>query len=128
MNPRYGWARQSAAFVLLLVVWEVAGRAGRLNPIYAPSPSQIAAALVELFRSGRIWTHLEATFTAALVGLALGIVAGILLGDDAEGKADRKSTRLNSSHSQISYAVFCLKKKIKQSEPKCCPCRRHGRE
>src|SRR2546430_6317377 len=28
-----------------------------------------------------------------------------------EGEADRKSTRLNSSHSQISYAVFCLKKK-----------------
>src|SRR5205085_11460871 len=27
--------------------------------------------------------------------------------------ADRKSTRLNSSHSQISYAVFCLKKKNK---------------
>src|SRR2546430_6529086 len=27
------------------------------------------------------------------------------------GSADRKSTRLNSSHSQISYAVFCLKKK-----------------
>src|SRR2546427_8424131 len=27
------------------------------------------------------------------------------------GGADRKSTRLNSSHSQISYAVFCLKKK-----------------
>src|SRR5256886_14112976 len=26
-------------------------------------------------------------------------------------QADRKSTRLNSSHSQISYAVFCLKKK-----------------
>src|SRR2546430_13586052 len=28
-----------------------------------------------------------------------------------EGDEDRKSTRLNSSHSQISYAVFCLKKK-----------------
>src|SRR5438270_10726890 len=28
---------------------------------------------------------------------------------------DRKSTRLNSSHSQISYAVFCLKKKNKQN-------------
>src|SRR3989475_7070227 len=28
---------------------------------------------------------------------------------------DRKSTRLNSSHSQISYAVFCLKKKTKQN-------------
>src|SRR5438270_9883634 len=29
-------------------------------------------------------------------------------------KGDRKSTRLNSSHSQISYAVFCLKKKKKK--------------
>src|SRR2546430_10019521 len=29
--------------------------------------------------------------------------------------ADRKSTRLNSSHSQISYAVFCLKKKNRQA-------------
>src|SRR2546427_5374303 len=29
----------------------------------------------------------------------------------AAGAGDRKSTRLNSSHSQISYAVFCLKKK-----------------
>src|SRR5688572_32764651 len=29
----------------------------------------------------------------------------------APAHADRKSTRLNSSHSQISYAVFCLKKK-----------------
>src|SRR2546430_13151553 len=29
---------------------------------------------------------------------------------------DRKSTRLNSSHSQISYAVFCLKKKKKESQ------------
>src|SRR2546430_5674794 len=29
-------------------------------------------------------------------------------------RVDRKSTRLNSSHSQISYAVFCLKKKKKR--------------
>src|SRR5712691_4974328 len=79
-KARYAWARQLTAFSVLLVVWEAAGRAGRLNPIYAPSPSQIGAALVELFGSGRIWTHLEATFTAALVGLALGMVAGILLG------------------------------------------------
>src|SRR2546430_4037033 len=32
-------------------------------------------------------------------------------GPDRRRGADRKSTRLNSSHSQISYAVFCLKKK-----------------
>src|SRR5438270_10056908 len=51
-------------------------------------------------------------------------VAGV--GGDADGPAahragagdltDRKSTRLNSSHSQISYAVFCLKKKKKKQK------------
>src|SRR5215813_14829180 len=34
----------------------------------------------------------------------------------ARGTADRKSTRLNSSHVRISYAVFCLKKKKKAEE------------
>src|SRR2546430_5294902 len=38
--------------------------------------------------------------------------AGVLL--DGTATLDRKSTRLNSSHSQISYAVFCLKKKKKK--------------
>src|SRR2546427_1582127 len=34
-----------------------------------------------------------------------------VLGQQSRQRVDRKSTRLNSSHSQISYAVFCLKKK-----------------
>src|SRR5687768_18052918 len=33
-------------------------------------------------------------------------------------RSDRKSTRLNSSHGYISYAVFCLKKKIKKKKKK----------
>src|SRR2546427_5050331 len=37
-------------------------------------------------------------------------------GADGEVRGDRKSTRLNSSHSQISYAVFCLKKKKKKTQ------------
>src|SRR3712207_7026767 len=36
-------------------------------------------------------------------------------GDDGVDVADRKSTRLNSSHANISYAVFCLKKKKNMS-------------
>src|SRR5437870_11174290 len=36
---------------------------------------------------------------------------------DVHAEQDRKSTRLNSSHVAISYAVFCLKKKNKQSKP-----------
>src|SRR5688572_31690353 len=39
------------------------------------------------------------------------------LGGDPLGR-DRKSTRLNSSHSQISYAVFCLKKKKNKEKRK----------
>src|SRR2546430_11115750 len=35
---------------------------------------------------------------------------------EAKDIVDRKSTRLNSSHSQISYAVFCLKKKRNQHD------------
>src|SRR5256886_6920981 len=35
----------------------------------------------------------------------------------AESVLDRKSTRLNSSHSQISYAVFCLKQNLRQLAP-----------
>src|SRR3712207_8109199 len=37
------------------------------------------------------------------------------LPDDLEFELDRKSTRLNSSHANISYAVFCLKKQNNQS-------------
>src|SRR5206468_6710470 len=47
-------------------------------------------------------------------GRALG--EGELLGQEQDPRScqDRKSTRLNSSHDQISYAVFCLKKKKKK--------------
>src|SRR5258707_14812482 len=53
-----------------------------------------------LFRS-RIWLAPD--------GGGAGTVAGF-----AGGRSDRKSTRLNSSHANISYAVFCLKKKKKK--------------
>src|SRR2546430_7506497 len=64
-----------------------------------------------LFRSPRVNNdagrdHYPNVFSAALAGGP--IRGGRVLG---ESDRDRKSTRLNSSHSQISYAVFCLKKK-----------------
>ena len=80
LDPRYAWLRRLIALGLVLALWEAAGRAGMLNPLFAPSPSKVWAALVDLFADGRIWPHLEATFTAALGGLALGIVVGVLLG------------------------------------------------
>src|SRR5207249_5724365 len=50
----------------------------------------------------------------AKFGAAYGVRTGIHVGVDVvvnQLKSDRKSTRLNSSHVSISYAVFCLKKK-----------------
>src|SRR5262245_62416300 len=52
--------------------------------------------------------HLEAL---AAFGPTARMVAVV---DDTVSTADRKSTRLNSSHLGISYAVFCLKKKNKK--------------
>src|SRR2546430_9323154 len=40
----------------------------------------------------------------------------VATGNEVAVRIDRKSTRLNSSHSQISYAVFCLKKKKKHTK------------
>src|SRR5438067_8873189 len=46
--------------------------------------------------------------------IAMEYVPGATLAERARGTySDRKSTRLNSSHVSISYAVFCLKKKIR---------------
>src|SRR2546426_7672902 len=65
--------------------WQVAGLRGAVAAI---------AVLVMVPEARRAWT-----WRAALVGVAYAVTT------------DRKSTRLNSSHLVISYAVFCLKKK-----------------
>src|SRR5690606_12142561 len=57
-------------------------------------------------------TLLAGTLLPLEEGLATGITSGRLASAAWEGEGrDRKSTRLNSSHVKISYAVFCLKKK-----------------
>jgi NitT/TauT family transport system permease protein len=69
-------AIQLGALVLLLGAWEALGRAGIIDPFYAPAPSRIGAALVQLFAGGEIWTHMRATFGAALLGLLIGTLGG----------------------------------------------------
>src|SRR5258707_11096676 len=50
------------------------------------------------------------------VVLVRRVAAVVDLGEKRSFVVDRKSTRLNSSHANISYAVFCLKKKKKTNE------------
>src|SRR3712207_7783401 len=75
-----------------------------------------------LFRSGRLRSQLNhrTCTTPGCARRGLGSVDGsgkllrLLPAEPAaEPVLDRKSTRLNSSHANISYAVFCLKKKKK---------------
>src|SRR3712207_8257860 len=80
-----------------------------------------------LFRSGRFDIHrlkdlvAGAPVRAIEVKLSQGAKPGLggllpaakVTEEIAEIRGDRKSTRLNSSHANISYAVFCLKKKKK---------------
>src|SRR2546430_11172861 len=71
-----------------------------------------------LFRSAFLWVFADDTvcvFAACLAGVCT-VVRGFDTCRNRELRCtrrpgDRKSTRLNSSHSQISYAVFCLEKK-----------------
>src|SRR5206468_11023577 len=71
-------------------------------------------ALGKITRDGVFLEELEhnpAKYLPEIDATKLGgeVLRGIVL------QLDRKSTRLNSSHDQISYAVFCLKKKKKQN-------------
>ena len=64
--------RRVVALLLLLGLWETASRLKWLDPFYVPAPSAIGKVLFSLFADGQIWTHLEATFSAAIIGLIAG--------------------------------------------------------
>src|SRR3712207_6909104 len=75
-----------------------------------------------LFRSGALALvigrrHSPRAYSMLVVAVVASLLAGPLLQTQqvlAFDEEDRKSTRLNSSHASISYAVFCLKKKKEQ--------------
>src|SRR5438309_8691804 len=69
-----------------------------------------------LFRSRRVVDEPARHLAALRVEAADHRPAVELPGHFDDSDRDRKSTRLNSSHSSISYAVFCLKKKKKKQK------------
>src|SRR5690349_22425842 len=71
-----------------------------------------------LFRSGRVTPIGRAMANLPLHPRLAHMVVEEGRQGDGKGPVDRKSTRLNSSHVEISYAVFCLKKKKKKKKNK----------
>ena len=72
--------RRAIALTGLMLIWEVLSRAGVINPFYAPPPSEVLRVVITLFVERTIFTHLEATFFASLVGLVVGLALGVALG------------------------------------------------
>src|SRR2546430_4949948 len=101
-----------------LELWEKSGRKGNCREIVLAAIKEVAGTtffallviavsflpvLTLQAQEGRMFRPLAYTKTLTMLVAALLAI-------------DRKSTRLNSSHSQISYAVFCLKKKKKNQK------------
>src|SRR5690242_21015948 len=73
-------------------------------------------AVAALLRVGDLDDEVVAIHRTGVAELAAGFAIERRLVDDDTDGLDRKSTRLNSSHMSISYAVFCLKKKKKKKK------------
>src|SRR5690625_6115086 len=84
-------------------------------PISTLTPKTPHRAVQGLFRPRPFQIPPQARREGAIGGVnSPGSLARVVLAaEDLEVREDRKSTRLNSSHVAISYAVFCLKKKNK---------------
>src|SRR2546430_10706114 len=83
---------------------------GWFSSVIHTEPSSAMTVLPTPSTTLRVWFGPSRTaphFSSSRIWLSLRLVCAACI--------DRKSTRLNSSHSQISYAVFCLKKKNRRN-------------
>jgi NitT/TauT family transport system permease protein len=71
-----GWI----ALVLVVALWQLAGSAGWVNPLFLPSPSAIAVAMWKLAHSGALWQHVSWSIMRIGSGWIIGTAAGVLVG------------------------------------------------
>ncbi|MDO9562668.1 MAG: ABC transporter permease [Bradyrhizobium sp.] len=78
--PRVGRYSGWIALVLVLGLWQLAGSAGWVNPLFLPPPSAIARAIWKLALSGALWNHVSASVVRIGAGWILGTMAGVVVG------------------------------------------------
>jgi ABC-type nitrate/sulfonate/bicarbonate transport system permease component len=71
-----GWI----ALAIVLALWQLAGSAGWVNPLFLPPPSAIAVALWKLATSGALWQHVSWSIMRIGSGWIIGTAAGVLVG------------------------------------------------
>jgi NitT/TauT family transport system permease protein len=76
-SGRYaGWT----ALALVIGLWQLAGSAGWINPLFLPAPSAIALAIYKLAMSGALWHHVSVSVMRIGTGWILGTVTGVIVG------------------------------------------------
>jgi ABC-type nitrate/sulfonate/bicarbonate transport system permease component len=78
--PRAGRYSGWIALVLVIGLWQSAGSAGWINPLFLPAPSAIAVAIWRLAASGALWQHLSYSIMRIGTGWILGTIAGVAVG------------------------------------------------
>ena len=71
-----GWI----ALILVIGLWQLAGSAGWVNPLFLPPPSTIALAIYKLAISGALWNHVSVSVMRIGTGWILGTVTGVIVG------------------------------------------------
>jgi ABC-type nitrate/sulfonate/bicarbonate transport system permease component len=78
--PKAGRYSGWIALLLVIGVWQLAGSAGLVNPLFLPTPVAIAHAIWRLAVSGALWHHLSYSIMRIGTGWILGTVAGVIVG------------------------------------------------
>jgi NitT/TauT family transport system permease protein len=79
-SPKAGRYSGWIALLLVIGIWQLAGSAGWVNPLFLPSPSAIARAIWQLAISGTLWHHLSWSIMRIGTGWLLGTIAGVVVG------------------------------------------------
>lgn len=74
------WVLGALSMLAFLGLWEIAVRAGAVNPLFTSSPSRIVATAIGMFADGSIYPHLRVSGEEFFSGFALAVVVGVPLG------------------------------------------------
>ena len=78
--PKAGRYAGWVSLALAIGLWQAAGSAGLVNPLFLPTPISVARAIWQLAVSGALWQHLSYSIMRIGTGWILGTVSGIIVG------------------------------------------------